>query len=400
MQFYGRSNSVKKDLKRNWVVVCILCTGMLPLLMDEYCCYILVVLAPLVFFTKKWDSSFGILAAFGVIYTFALLVGGQTVTSSAFIFHTFYPAIMYQSGVWIAGRFNDKRTAILLLALMVLCMALPALYFNIKDAITSGELINMFRSVVYDSGKGVRSATGYGMMLAMLIGCIGLILIPADNKFNKKLKFILVTGAICAIFSTVHLLNRTGLVLAAAAIVTAVSCLPVSRRRSVYTFVVLSILIIVFFVFQKSQFMFDAVTYYTEREEEGSLSSLGSRDVLMMAAVEQLFNNPLGGAAGLRYGNSYSYAHNLWLDVGLKGGIVCLIILIVILLELIKGCVRLLKNESYTHFERVFIILISVTLVLQCMVEPVYEGLPQMFWFFLFLLGILKVITTNKYVGN
>lgn len=391
------SKLISNDFKSNILIVAILCAGMLPMFLGSYCMYILALLFPLVFFYKYWDYLFVLICLFSIIYTFAWLFAGNDMTSSALIFSLVYPPMIYTAGKYIGDRFKSIHSTELILVLMLCCLALPAILSNIADTINTGNLINTSRRVAFGEEETATSATRFGIMLSLLLGCSGIIIAQPNSKNHNILKTILFVGSVLAIFSTIHILNRTGLVLVIASFLSVLLLPPYSFKKIAYVGIITAILTTIFIVFvDNSKFFIDAVDFYSNREIRGhDASSLGGRDERMILALEQMISQPFGGAKGLKFGNQYNYAHNLWLDAGLKGGILSLIILVVILIQLIKNSIKILKAKRYGYFDKIFFSLIAITLILQCMVEPIIDALPQYFWFFLFFIGIEQALCSK-----
>ena len=389
---------VSKDFRSNIWIIVILCIGMLPMVMGGYCMYILALLIPFIFFYKYWDYLFVLLCLFSITYTFAWLFAGNTMTASALIFTLIYPPMAYMTGKYIGSRFKSVNSIEMLLILLIICLGIPAILSNIIDTVNTGNLINTTRSVGFGKEEAAISATRYGIMLSLLLGSSGMMIVQPNSKIHNLFKIILFVGSVLAIFSTVHLLNRTGLVLVLISFIGVLILTPFNLKKIVYVGLVLIILALIFFYYiENSKFFFDAVDFYSNREIHGhDVSSLGGRDERMILALEQIMAQPWGGAKGLKFGNQYNYAHNLWLATGLKGGLICFIILIIVLIQFIKNSFKLIRNKKIDYFDKIFFSLIALTLVTQCMVEPIIEGLPQYFWFFLLFTGIGQVMCSKR----
>lgn len=392
------SKLISNDIKSNILIIAILCIGMLPMFMGGYCMYILVLLFPLIFFYKYWDYLFGLLCLFSIIYTFSWLFAGNNLTSSALIFSLIYPPMIYMTGKYLGNRFKSIYSTELLIILLMCCMAAPAILSNIVDTINTGDLINVSRRVAFGKEDAATGATRFGIMLSLFLGCSGIVITKADTPTHKFFKFILFAGAVLSIFSTIHLLNRTGLVLVIISFISILLLPPYSFKKIAYVGIIAGILITIFMVYvENSKFFFDAVDFYSNREIHGhDVSSLGGRDERMYLAFEQMLSQPWGGAKGLKFGSQYSYAHNLWLDAGLKGGILCVLILGIALIQLIKDSIKIIKTKKYGYFDKIFFSLIAITLITQCMVEPIIDAVPQYFWLFLFFIGIEQTLCSKQ----
>lgn len=390
---------VFSDFKSHKFIILILCIGMFPIWGNGYCSYVLVLLFPLLFISRLNGVSLSIIL-FSIIYTLRISKSGEVMTLSAYVLNLFFPIILYQTGIYLGKRFRYPGSGIYLLTIMAVCVALPAIIFNIQDIIATGQLVNPMRIVTFGDSEGFRSATGYGLMVSLLCGSIGCLFIPmVKYRPDRILKFVILIGCIGALITTIHLVNRTGLVLAAISIAVSLALPPHNFKRILY--LTLAIIIIAgIFVFYINEFQgyFDVLDAYTERNSGvSSIDSAGGRTERWTEGIKQIFEEPFGNSRGLRWDGGYNYAHNLVLDAGLKGGVICLLISLFLVLVFLRYIWTMRKANAITGFERDVTIFLGVTLVAQSMVEPVIDALPQYFWYFLFFLGML---TTSKFKRN
>lgn len=392
-------SEIRQDFRSTWFICLILIVGMLPLWMGGYCMYVMIALLPIcLLYYRKIDGTCLLVIIFSVLYTFFKYINGHIYTPSSLIFDLIFPFIMYQAGAYLVKRQRSPKSAILLLCLMAIALALPAILDNIKDAITTGQLINVSREILSDTGEVTRSATGYGIMLAIMDGCLGIALLKPSNRFDFRLKIMIAIISVLALFATIHLLNRTGLVIAAISIICVVFLPPYSFKKSVYTFVSLIIVLgAAIYFLGDSVFLLDAVNEYEARNSGGgSVSSYGGRSELWSAAINQLFTEPFGNCKGVYINGRYRYAHNLWLDTGAYAGIFPLLALIWITVIYFRSIIRMYRLRYFNRFEKNTLVLIAVALFLQMNTEPIMQGVPQFFWYFIFFISIISTLN-NKY---
>lgn len=390
----NNSASIYSDFKHTSCVCLILIVGMLPLWGAGYCMYVLFLLLPVVLINvRKYSGLCCLLILFSLCYTTTQILNGHHYTPSALIFDLLFPFIVCQAGQYVVNRQSNPKSTILLLVLMASALALPAIVQNITDAVTSGQLINVNRMVFVDSDAVSRAATGYGMMFALMDGSLGLLVVATLNRFDARLKLLLLILSGCAIFSTIHLINRTGLVLAAASLIAVAILPPYSFKKNMYlvSVLVISIAIGAYF-FKDSAFLLDAMDFYEQRDlsADSSVASYGGRTDLWAAGFQQLFTEPLGNDRGVMIEGSSVYAHNMWLDAGAHGGILSFILLVIIGIVFIRSVYRMYKLSVLTQFERSVLLLFSIALFLQLNTEPVIEGVPQYFWYFIFFTSVLS----------
>lgn len=387
---------IKKDITSHKFIFLILCIGMLPIWLKGYACYILILLAPLLLKTQYNVWSILILI-FSCLYTFSVLNSDAGLTPSSFIFYCFYPIIIFQTGIYVSHNIKYSQTCFLLIVCMSVCLAIPAIIINISDFKDTGEIVNISRSIEFDK-ESSRAATGYGMMLSIMCGCLGTILLQTKTKFDKSLKIFIIVISFLALFGTIHLLNRTAIVLSVISLIVACVLPPFKTKHIAYMVIVISLMTAIYMLFfRDSGDTIMILESYADRDQgSGSNATLGGRTEIYALSIEQMFSQPFGNPNGLE-NSRYSHAHNIILDGGLRSGIIGFVILLLIFIEFIKLSEKFFfKNRQFTDFEKKTLILINITVVLQCMVEPVIEGLPQYFWFFLFCFGILTQVTKSS----
>lgn len=398
----ANSPSILKDFRHNFFVVTILCIGMIPLWGKGYLGYLDILLLPVLIFTA-YDSVSIAVIVFSLAYTLSLQVNGAVLTPSAKIFNLLYPIIFYQAGIFVGKKFKLPRSGIYLIVLMTILLGLPAIIANVHDAVSTGVMINPLRSVSFDENDAMRSATNYGMMLSLLCGSLGVILLRAKQSYDQIAKILVIAGAVGALFGTVHLVNRTGILLALISCVLAVVQPPIRVKDLLHLALTAVVIYLVFSVFfEDSKFLFDAILSYNNRDTGiSSIDTAGGRDELWIGGLLQIFQTPEGNPNGL-VGYRNVYAHNMIIDGGVKGGIVCFILLLFIFVQFVISVVKTRAVKCFSEFERKYLVLLGATFCLQSMVEPVLDGVPSFFWFMLFFMGYLRrmISKAGSLIGN
>lgn len=114
---------------------------------------------------------------------------------------------------------------------------------------------------------------------------------------------------------------------------------------------------------------------------------------LWHAGSLSLFEYPFGGCKDCLitvYNQSYMHAHNMWLDVGIEGGIISLVLLLLFQVSHLKY-VRIIYNSSaFSGLLKNSIIVLVLVLIMKCIYEPVFNyNYTYNLYIFLFL-GLLK----------
>lgn len=368
----------------------------MPLFYNDYCRYLLALLIPYALMHWKNNANAILLVLFSIIYTGAFYLRGEYLSASALIYYLIYPTTLYIVGFSLCKKFKDAATSAWIIILLAISLAFPAIYYNLIDFSDSGQLIRVGRNLSFGEEETKRTATGYGMMMSLALGLLGLVFCISNEKSDRNLKFIAVITSFVALFCTVRLLNRTGLVIAAISCIIAVLSLGISTKRLSYLFVaIIALSTGILYLNEHSPLIADAIENYTRRNSGvGAVEGFGGRDERWMSAIIQIFNKPTGDI-GLDMGGFYNYAHNLWLDVGIRGGLISLIILIFVTFNFIQRNWIVYRYGGVSKFNRQVFLLIGIAFLLQLSTEPIIEGLPQFFWLWLFFLGILDAFPCN-----
>ena len=89
-----------------------------------------------------------------------------------------------------------------------------------------------------------------------------------------------------------------------------------------------------------------------------------------------------------------NYAHNLWLDIGYAAGLIPFILFVLITLVFMMDMRKIIKSRLDLD-TKVLIYTVSISLVLNFMVEPIIEGYFNLFLTFFILLGIITAYRTQ-----
>lgn len=377
----------------------ILCISMMPLIASGYSIYALILLFPYVF-KNRFNTGSLLTLLFSMFYTFSFLIRGKVLITSQFVFLLIFPIIIYSCGNLLGTKLYSVKTILMIIVSLVFCLAGPGIYFSILDVVKSGELIKISREIEFASGQTL-SATGYGVMFSLAIAGVAMVLVPAISKYDKKIMIFMFGLSLLAIFSTIHILNRTGLALAVIAVIATVFIPPYNSKRILYTLLICTIIVLIFYLYlSDSLLMNDAMQGYLSREEKGDFSAMtgGGRFSRWADAVGQIIEKPIGGE-GYIMGNRINYAHNLWLDVGLVGGIIPVILLGVIAFQAFRYTILIHRKRILDSFESCYLIVLCVVMLAQAMTEPVIQGVYQFFLFMIFFYGCVTGLKSRKRFG-
>lgn len=387
-----------KELFSYKFIIIILCLGMVPRFLGNYSHYLLFLLLPLTLIVK-FNRGTLLVILFSIFYCLAFILrGGDDTSLSMWIFYSLYPFILYQAGRYFGKKLVTPECVFTLVCLLSMCIGLTAVIDSIKDYIYSGQIINISRAITdaIDRENAI-SATGYGMMLALGLGFCCTFFINANSTYDRKMKIIIGCYAVLSLFATIHLVNRTGLVIAAASILVTLFLPPINRRKIRIILLMACVLFLIFnFCLLSSNEYSSILDAYDAREFDRAhdSSNAGGRTDLWIAGLIQMSENFWGSSK--LYGMSNIYAHNLWIDAGIKGGVPSFHVLLIITFCIINTMSKLYRTRCFSIFERNTLLALGIVFFLQSFTEPIIEGITQFFWLFLFYWGILSEFLSKK----
>lgn len=393
-----KNNSITSDFKKNWIFLSILIIGTIPSILHGYSIYLLVLLFPIILNHIRIRNPQPLFLAiiFGLTYTFPLFLHNAPPPISNLLFYVSYPALFYLIPVYISQHFKNPNSLFLVLIIVVTCIASWSITMNVEDTVISGQLVNLTRSLddnIKDF-EGVVSATNHNMMLALAIGGIGMIFVPTKTEVEAKEKKFLIVLSLAALFSALHLLNRTALVLAFVAIMVALFSRGLSIKYLIKFCAIGALVILVCSIlFDKFEWITEIISGFAGREESSShgLATAGGRNVRWVAAILQIPSYPLGADALFLNGKN-TYAHNTWLDCGVQSGWIAFLTLILVTALFIRGAIKVFKRKQIPVFQRTYLLILVLLLILQLMVEPVMEGVYLLFLMMFFLWSVFNVL--------
>lgn len=351
--------------------------------------YLWAVCSGVLLFLFAWfryvDKSAVCLVLFGFSFALFAVALHTAYSGSGLVANLFAPLSLYCLGRWfvdeLAGR---ERELILLIFLSVLCITFILLYRTIIDIGDNG-LVSVQRRFEIEGVETV-SATIYGIYAA--ISLVGLPMFVVSFGRRTLLSWLFLVLAALGLLATVHLVNRTALVIAI--IVTFVGVVYRSRANIVKYIIILGAIIIVAYVLIAMGVISEEIinAYHHRLETDGrtdNWNTAGGRNYRWLDAVWRVWYMPFGwyheeGQTG------YTFVHNWWLDVGRQVGLLPLLLLLVPTILSIKNCITLFKHrDSMLHL---LLLSLNVILFLACFVEPVMESSAMVAYYYMFVWGM------------
>lgn len=382
--------SVIKYFKQGGIAFVILC---LALLINHRNGYITMVGLFMVMYgftmmlKTKFDRNSLAIVAYCAFYLIISSINGISYQLPSLMLYGICPLIFYQYGKDVAGRWNTENQHLIFWLIIVFCYCVDIFWVCGHNIISTGELINLRREFAFEDGdaEGV-SATLIG--LSMDIGMIGLPMTLFVK--DKKLKLTYFFLCFASLIVTLHLLNRTGLVV----LILCSAGLIIFRARKDIKMLVISAAFLLGFILILSYFDIiseELIASYTARNKD--LSTMGDRTVRWASALENLFVHPFGWINYEHHIRTF-YVHNMWLDVARVSGIIPFILLVYMGVDTFLGAIRLVGKYEYTL--SYLILGLNICFFASCFVEPILGGTH--FMLYCLLWGYQHTLLNDKHL--
>lgn len=378
------NKQVSSDLIGNGIAIFILMLGFMPMMLGDYAVYALVLMLPLMWahgFLKFTENSV-ICLVFGLFFGFAYRMH-EDIPLSSLVMYCLFPFVAYQSGQYMFKRFKSTDSFLVLFAVLTVCMALHAIILCTQDYLETGNIVNVTRTIGFDEdvwdkdaeAEGL-GATNMGVLVSILLGTFGIILVRAYSGAESIVKIIAVAGGILGLYVTVHLLNRTGLIIIVLSVMVGFTRPPLSAVKvGIGLLTVTIICSLLFLILRNSELLQMAMDGYADRNSVVGygIGSAGGRTDRWAAALAQIPMTPFGSAK-LEFPGETSYAHNMWLDTFIIGGWIPGVLLIVMTVRYLKRFYKVIRYKVLDRFQTTYVLLVGSVMIIQSMVEPILQS--------------------------
>lgn len=350
-------------------------TGFISIL-SIFCLLVLLIIP----FSRYIDTLGFLLLAFTGCFTIMGLIGGFIGSVSAAIAY-FIPSIFfYCYGRYIVDILDSKEQIFIVIVAVIVLYSCELYMSAIESVIATGSIVNTSR-LFYIDGEETRKLTATLVGLGVSLGFIGLPM-AILYKDKKIIRGIFVIVFLLSLVTTIHLVNRTGLVICVLTLV--ITLLYYYRTNIRQLLVALILSLAVYVLLQKlgiiNQEVLDA---YAARNEADVLTG-GGRTERWGYALRQLFLAPFGWAENS--GKTDMFVHNMWLDIAKLTGIIPFILLCLCSLSSFNVLGKLLRIKR--DIIVAMLLSLNVCFFCSCFVEPLYGGLH--FFLYVMLWGIQK----------
>ena len=200
---------------RSFMLVVLLFLVTLLMTLTLHGIYFWMMLGGMLLFIISWyrylDVSAIFVGLFGFFYGIFSVVLNVPYSGSSFLSYFIVPLPLYCLGRWFVNRLKGQDSQFVILVFLSLaCISFVLLYRMVID-VAQGEIVSVSRTFEIEGVETI-SATLYGMYAAITM--VGLPVFFASVEKRNLQSWLFLILAILGILATIHLVNRTGLVIA------------------------------------------------------------------------------------------------------------------------------------------------------------------------------------------
>ena len=346
---------------------------------------------------KFFDFTSLLLLLFSFFYFSIQILNGFDVEFRTFIIFIILPFSYYILGYYIVDKYKNVNVHLFFLFYILLSFGFQHFYITIIDIYSVG-LINPYRqlSIVGNIQQGITLRI---VALSAFLSLSGILICKCKTNYENKIKKMGLLMSFLALICTLHYLSRTGIALFLLSFIFTYMYLYRNNIKHLLLMLLLFSIFLVIFdsIFNISSIIFNSELFslYKDREIDGSsLYDAGGRVERWLGGISMLFSYPFGYNL-LEKG--YTYAHNLWLDVSRVSGIIPFGLLIIIGIQNIIIAYKILFSHTF-HFPKLYsvsLLLLLLNFYIQSSMEPILEGQPMFFMYYILFCGMCKGIYAN-----
>lgn len=349
----------------------------------------------------KYDLGFISIALFSVFYTIMVSVNVNMFYPAASIFvgYLFLPPAFYIAGQILIDKLERSNQLYRILLLSAFFLSLIPFISNVNDVINYGFMKRLNVTLPWNAEENITSATLIAGYLSLNISIIPILFISGLNWDEKRYKIYSLFLILMGLFSIINMARRTSLVIII--ITLTLFTLLVKNKKATWFYLVVffTILIYVYSVnkWNVRTFFEDSIFF---KRITGAIDVRGDTRInIWSAAINHIWKNPFGNYEV--FSTKIGYAHNLWLDVAGKAGIIPVLFLLLHTFYNIFNSAKVILNKAYPDLLRFILLGFSTAFLVTFFVEPVMEGLFNLFCVFCLFSGMIKQIRgSNKFDVN
>ena len=379
--------------KRIREVGIILCTLLFLYLLNPYSLFALIgyplcayILLRKSFVSENIDRSLIYLLLFSVAYAAFYTLNPVSGVQYILVYLAF-PSCFYLIGKYLGKKLpnaDDRYMAVLLIGAAYSLTAI----LSVIMAIRSGDFYSFERNFPLFWSGNVITATKMGSYLTINM-LIPSFLITKQRRWPWWITAFWAGIFAVSLFCAIRLGSRTQIAILMITFLMGIFYVfpRQSYRRNISLLFLLGIgayLIYTRISFDLSSDWLAAFAGRMQNDAAGDIASGGGRTSRWIKSFEYLFTHPLGWDV-----TEFGLSHNLWLDVLRAGGVVCLILLLVFSVKSFQDIRKFLAGNRGDITYNFMTVTTFMGLFLVFMVEPVMDGIVNLFILFCLYKGLL-----------
>ncbi|GEM_PF-6482983 len=343
---------------------------------------------------------------FGIIYT-TLINYYEDLSILRGYRDMFLPIILYFIGFLSIDVTNKKiEDNLIYFKALFTCMAVTLFIYasaNLFFQLFNYGEISYYNRRMFDIWtRDLTAATTQGSRYILMSALLPVIIF-SKRSYKLIWKVILLVCVLITIISTLIMANRTLLIIL---LINFIVCLFLFMKLGGYKkTIILKIFIIINLVFALFALiyiydLFGLQTFYKQSNFYLRMEVMDNTNLVNNVRIDAwkttligLFYYPMGGS---KAPISLSAPHNLWLDVAYTTGLIPFVLLICITTSFINYYLKLIKSHQIDNDFKIFLTSATVSLILNCMVEPILGGHYILFMIFMFQLGLMQGLVYAK----
>jgi hypothetical protein len=329
------------------------------------------------------DINLVFLFIFTLTYNLALYSGG-------FVGRT--ADILLPVSFYIIGKYLTKKTAgeyqiiALIFSFLLIFITIPTVSY-LYNVLSFGFDFSNLR--LLGSGSKSIAFTNFSSYFAYGMSFSPLIFFNSKNSSEKIIKRNGVIFFLLALLIIGSIGQRTGFFIL---LISFFIFILTKRLNYIVSILTRGLVFVALIIIGSSVINFDWI-YETKIYERLFVSDaengvLSTRTEIWELAFDDFGRNYSGNKNFSGLNEGYSYAHNLWLDVGLRAGYIVLSFITFLTVLYISNLATLIKKPLLMG-TKLIIIFLSVSIFATFMVEPIIQGYTFFFCSFTFIFGVL-----------
>jgi hypothetical protein len=341
------------------------------------------------YFRQIIDFNIFVLVFFCIVYTLynkSILNGSLGFLDHFKLF--FFPTLFYAVGKYLALKYNNIKYIIIIFSVFTILFCVNPFVSSIVSIFKNGFMTTR-EIILLGSGMNERpiGATILASFFSLNMALFPFFFTKQESKFENIFQKIFMVLFIIGIIVVSNSISRTGFIIMIASFFFNFLFLPIGKKvgyfsRSLYYLIpLLTLGLIVGFYdwFANSELY---VRFFLATDQGDDL--LSDRSAIWQDAWKVI--NEGNGVYELE---GVTYAHNLWLDILLKSGILSVILNLTFVINYLILVYKILIFKT-NQFFRTLIICITVGFFGTFMVEPIMDGYASLFYLFCLFYGIFK----------